>query len=253
MKKSVAILLMSMMMVLMLMPVMGIADVYMKQRRQTDAFRMMGTEQPAVNVVEEIWITPKGVRTDNPEMSTIMLPDEQKIIMIDHQSKTYVEQSTDLAKMMEGMPKDEGAGDHEAMHQMMQQMTKMDVSVTDTGEEKVINGWKSRKYLLAMNTMMGKNTTEIWATEDLKIDKKLYDQLMTKMFSGLPGMQASMETIQKEMEKVKGVQVLSIFTMDMMNQTHKTRTELLEFKPAEASKDLFAVPTGYRQESPDHH
>lgn len=252
MKKPVAILLMSMMMGLMLMPGISMADVYMKQKRHTDAMRMMGMEQPAAEVVDETWITPKGVRTDNPEMSTIMLPDEQKIIMIDHQSKTYIEQSTDMAKMMEGMPQDEGAGDHAAMHQMMQQMTKMDASVTDTGEEKVINGWKSRKYLLTMNTMMGKNTTEIWATEDLKIDRKLYDQLMTKMFSGLPGMQGAMETIQKEMEKIKGVQVLSIFTMNMMNQTHKTRTELLEFKAADAPKDLFAVPAGYRKESPDH-
>ncbi len=251
MRKSLAILMMSMM-VMMLMPGMGIADVYMKQKRQTDAVRMMGMEQPAVEVVEETWITPKGVRSDNPEMSTIMLPEEQKIIMIDHQRKTYVEQSTDLAKMMEGMPKDEGAGDHAGMHQMMQQMTKMDASVSDAGEEKVINGWKSRKYLLTMNTVMGKNTTEIWATEDLKIDKKLYDQFMTKMFSGMPGMQASMETIQKEMEKIKGVQVLSILTMNIMNQTQKTRTELLEFKAAEAPKDLFAVPAGYRKESPDH-
>lgn len=252
MKKSVAILLMSMM-VLMLMPGMGIADVYMKQKRHTDAMRMMGMEQPAAEVVDETWITPKGVRTDNPEMSTIMLPGEQKIIMIDHQSKTYIEQSTDMAKMMEGMPQEESAGDHAAMRQMMQRMTKMDASVTDTGEEKVINGWKSRKYLLTMDTMMGKNTSEIWATEDLKIDKKLYDQLMTKMFSGLPSMQASMETVQKEMEKIKGVQVLSIFTMSMMNQTHKTRTELLEFKAVDAPKDLFAVPAGYRKESPDHH
>lgn len=250
MRKSLAVLMMSMM-VMMLMPRMGVADVYMKQKRQTDAIRMMGVEQPAVEVVEETWITPKGVRSDNPEMSTIMLPDEKKIIMIDHQRKTYVEQSTDLAKMMEGMPKDEGAGDHAAMHHMMQQMTKMDASVTDTGEEKVISGWKSRKYLLTMNTMMGKNTTEIWATEDLKIDKKLYDQLMTKMFSGMPGMQASMETIQQEMEKIKGVHVLSIFTMNIMNQTQKTRTELLEFKAADAPKDLFAVPAGYRKESPD--
>lgn len=252
MKKSMAILLISMM-VLMLMPGMGIADVYMKQKRLTDAVRMMGMEQPAVEVVDETWITPKGVRTDNPEMSTIMLPEEQKIIMIDHQSKTYIEQSTDMAKMMEGMPKGDGDGDQAAMHQMMQQMTKMDASVTDTGEEKVVNGWKSRKYLLTMNTMMGKNTTEIWATEDLKIDKKLYDQLMTKMFSGMPGMQTSMESIQKEMEKIKGVQVLSIFTMNIMNQTQKTRTELLEFKSAEAPGDLFAVPAGYRKESPEHH
>ena len=141
--------------VMMVTPGVAIADIYMKQKQHTDATQMMGVAQPAKDVVSEIWITEKGFRSDDPDHSTIMKANAQKVIIIDHKTKTYMEQPLNMDDMMGNMSEGESAEDKAAMRQMMQNMMKMDAAVTDTGEQKTINGWKCRKYILKMNTAMG--------------------------------------------------------------------------------------------------
>jgi len=128
-------------------------------------------------------------------------------------------------------------------------MMKMDASVQETTETKTINKWKCRKYLVTITSAMGPMNTEVWATEDLKVDKKIYDQLASRMFSAMPGMQGSMESMKKEMEKIKGVQVMTVSSIIMMGQPQKTTTELLEFKDAKAPADIFAIPAGYKKQA----
>jgi hypothetical protein len=96
-----------------------------------------------------------------------------------------------------------------------------------------------------MNTAMGVVTNEVWATEDLKVDKKIYEQLTRRALTAMPGLQSSMESMRNEMEKIKGVQVLTVSNFTMMNQPHKTTTELLEFKDKAAPGNIFEIPAGY--------
>jgi hypothetical protein len=65
----------------------------------------------------------------------------------------------------------------------------------------------------------------------------------------MPGMQGSMETMKKEMEKIKGVQVMTVSSVIMMGQPQKTTTELLEFKEGKAPADIFAIPAGYKKQA----
>ncbi len=159
-----------------------------------------------------------------------------------------MEQPLNMEEMMGKMSEGESPEDKAAMKQMMQNMMKMDASVTETGEHKTINGWKCKKYILKMNTAMGAFTNEVWATEDLKVDKKLYEQLTSRALASMPGLQSSIQAMHKEMEKIKGVQVLTISNFTMMNQAHKTTTELLEFKEKSAPANIFEIPSGYTKQ-----
>jgi hypothetical protein len=169
--------------------------------------------------------------------------------MIDHAAKTYMEQPMNMNDMMAEMGKDQSPEERAAMQQMMQGMMKMDAMVQETPETKTINKWKCRKYLVTITSAMGPMTTEVWATEDLKVDKRVYDQLASRMFSAMPGMQGSMETMKKEMEKIKGVQVKTITSFTMMNQPHKSTTELLDFREGTAPAGLFTIPAGYKKQA----
>jgi len=65
----------------------------------------------------------------------------------------------------------------------------------------------------------------------------------------MPGMQDAADQMMKEMKKIKGVQVLNISTMNFMNQTTKSTTELLDFKKGNAPSGILKVPSGYKKKS----
>ncbi|RJP93726.1 MAG: DUF4412 domain-containing protein [Desulfobacteraceae bacterium] len=248
MKRWISLVILSMAVVLTLASTSS-ADIYMKQKVHTDAVQMMGMTQPANDLIAEIWVTEKGFRSDDPANSTIMLGKEQKMIILDHAAKTYAEHPLNMNEMMAEMSKDKSPEEKAMMNQMMQKMMQMDASVQETADKKTINHWKCRKYILTINSAMGPITSEIWATEDLKVNKKVYEQLATRMLASMPGLQSSMESMKKEMEKIKGVQVMTISTFTMMNQPHKSTTELLEFKEGTAPAGIFTIPAGYKKQT----
>jgi len=236
---------------LLLVSTLAQADVYMKQKKHTGGMQVMGQQRPAEDVVEEIRITDTGFRSDNPKNSVIMLVEGKttKIIMINHEDKSYMEMPMNMGDMMSKMAKDAGAEDMAAMQNMMKGMMKMDATVTATGEKKKIKGWNCEKYILTLNTFMGVFTNEIWATEDLKMDMDVYAQFSSAMMTAMPGMQDAVSGIMEEMKKIKGVQVLSTLTQNIMNQTVTSATELLEFKNEKAPAGWDNLPTGYKMKS----
>ncbi|MDZ7831322.1 MAG: hypothetical protein U5L07_06190 [Desulfobacterales bacterium] len=223
------------------------ADVYLKQEQHTDAVTIMGQKQPATDVVSEIWITSEGIRTDTAAESTIMLLDEEKIILLDHTDNTYQVRPMGMDKMMEQSVKGQSPEEKAAMQGMMKNMMKMDVSVTATGESQTIRGWDCKKYRVTMDTMMGKSVNEIWATKDLNVDQELYDRLNTALMAAMPGMQKGLKKIQAEMKKIKGVQVKTLSTQQIMGKERTTTTELLDYKEAEAPAGHLEIPSGYSE------
>jgi len=95
--------------------------------------------------------------------------------------------------------------------------------------------------------MMGRTVSEVWATEDLKVDKKLYDRLNTAMMANMPGIQKAIKDIRKEIEKIKGVQVKTVSKQEIMGKTRTTTTELLTYKEADAPANLLDIPDGYQE------
>lgn len=230
------------------------ADIFMKQKSHTDGFQMMGQSQPAKDEIQNIWITSEKIRSDGENQSFIMRLDQKKMYMLNHKEKTYVEMPLNFGKMVDSKMQEAMEGEDmsteekEKMMQMMQGMTQMKVTVTPTGETKKIGDWNCQKYIQSMQTMMGPATSEIWATEDLKMDYEVYSKFMAAMGGGPGGMFGDFMTdMIKEMEKIKGVPVLTIGTMNMMGASVKTTQELLEFKEDTAPSGIFNLPSGYKK------
>ena len=100
----------------------------------------MGQKQEASDTIQEVWVTEDKVAQSTGEQTVLMLLEEGITVFINHKDKTYTEMSMSTDKMMGEMP-DRGPEDRAAMNDMMKNMMKIDISVTNTGEKKKINKW----------------------------------------------------------------------------------------------------------------
>ncbi|MCD4779016.1 MAG: hypothetical protein K8S27_00495 [Candidatus Omnitrophica bacterium] len=225
------------------------ADIYMKQKHYQDGMKIQGQQQSAEEFISETWITGAGMRNDNPKNTIIMLQKEEKMIIIDHEKKKYVESPLNMGEMMGKEMEGEDAEAAAAFQGMMSKMMKMDVSIQPTNEKKKINRWNCLKYNMTVKNFAGTMNSEIWATEDIKIDKGLYAQFTSWTSKMMSGMQDSFKSMENEMKKIKGVQVMNTTTNKIMNQTITSTTKLLEYREAKAPANLFQIPEGYVKES----
>ncbi len=247
--RSGRVLLLGLFVALALEPAVARADVYMKQRHRTEPFQMMGQAQPARDTVQTVWMTEDKARSDDERQSIILRADRGVIYILNHAEKSYHEMPMDASRMAErgGAGQPMSRQDREAMGQMAQGMLKMKVTVTETGERKRIGEWNCRKYLQTVDMAMGPSRSEVWATEDIKIDPNLYARFSSALLGSNPGARENMDAIMGEMKKIKGVPVYTTTTANMMNSTVKSTMELLEFKEGKAPTGIFELPPGYTQ------
>jgi len=131
--------------------------------------------------------------------------------------------------------------------QVMSKMMQLTVTVEETKERKKIGKWNCRKYLQTITMAMGTTKSEIWATEDIKVEGEVYAKYSAGMMAQMPGMGQSMSAMMKEIKKIKGVHVYSEQTMIMMSQSMKSSIELMEFKEVKAPGNVFDLPAGYEK------
>jgi hypothetical protein len=228
----------------------ALADVFMKQKQRSDGVTVMGHTQPPKDVVQTVWLSDNAIRTDGPEQSMIIDMDKKTWTLLDHNSKSYTELSMDLGKAagIQDMPAEERA----QFQNFMKNMMKIDISVSETGESKTINGWKCRKYIQKIETAMGPSVSNIWATREIDIDQDLYARFTASLLAQQPGLRESMDAMIAEMKKIKGISVLSETTMTLMGQEIKSSTELIECREAKAPAGTFDLPGGYKKkDQPD--
>ena len=233
------------------LPLVLQADVYIKQKRHTDAFEVMGQAQPAKDEITITWMDKDKARIDQGEESSIIILLDKKIMyQIDHTKMAYTEiPFEDLENIITGgIEKSEITEEEKAEAEKFMKgfagMMKPEVQITDTGEKKKIKDWKCRKYIAKMKMMMMTSTSEIWATEDIKIDYKLFRTLGNIMMPKQLGLQEMM----KEMEKIKGLPVLSTSISSTMGSEVKSTEELVEVKKTKAPSGIYEIPEGYKKE-----
>ena len=245
-KRSSGVALVLLLFVLGLAAAPARADIYMKQKTHTGAFTVMGQSQPEKDETTVIWLGDNKVRTDQGNgKSIIFLADKGLLYVIDHDKKTYTEMPLDMNKAMDEALAGQGERGGKAA-EMMKGMMKgmmggMSVTVTDTGEAKKIGAWNCRKYLVAMKMPMGEANSETWATQDIKIDAKLYFTAANAMMAGMPGFQ----DMVKEMQKVKGVGAYQASTTQMRGSEVTSTMELLECADKGAPAGTYDLPAGY--------
>lgn len=227
------------------------ADVYMKQKVHTGSFTVMGQTQPEKVEITVTWLGKTRARTDADEKtSVIYLADKGIVYQIDHQKKTYSEMPLNIKLAIDEAVADE---DEEVKEfaDLAKEMAEafvagLEVKVTETSETKKIGNWNCRKYLIETKMAFGDTSAESWATEELKMDQKLYLTMTNMMMSGSPGFSQMLEKIIKEMSRVKGVIVYQVSKTKAMGAEVASTTELLEFDEKTPPAGLYEVPAGYK-------
>ena len=212
------------------------ADVFIKEKEHSDPVAFMGQNQPAKEKIKTTWITTDKVRSDDTEISVIMRLDKGLLYILQHKQKVYMEVPLNFTASAAIEP----TGD-----------MGIKVTVTPTQETKKINLWNCKKYIMKMEMGgMGFATeSEIWTTEDIKIDPALYAKFTGALMAANPILASSLHSMVEEMKKMKGVHVLNMTSVQMMGQTIKTSTELIEFKEGKAPQGIFELPAGYAKQS----
>jgi hypothetical protein len=236
-------------------PLICKADVYIKQKRHTDAFEVMGQAQPEKDEITVTWMSKDKGRFDMGEgQSTIIRLDKNMMYFLDHTKMTYAEMPFgDLSEVILGAVPESELSEEERkeaqkfMKGITSTMMKAEAEVTDTGEEQKIKDWNCRKYIMKVKIMMATTTAEIWATEDIKINYDLYRTLGAAMISKQPGFQEMFE----EMKKIKGIAVLTTSASSAMGAEVKSSEELIEFEEKPAPSGAYEIPAGYKKAKGD--
>jgi hypothetical protein len=205
------------------------ADVYVKQKTHTDA--IMG--QPARDDVMEQWIGDSAFATVSPDQSFVVDLKKNMVYMINHKSKTYVESALplDFSKLL--------PPEYAAMASMM----KMTATVSPTTETKKVGQWNCTGYDVTMTTMGMPMKMRIWASTDVPFD---VNQFNAKIWGNvLKGQMMLDDASVKEMMKIKGFQIASALSGEMMGMKINTSTEVLEITKKTAPASVYAPPAGY--------
>ena len=225
------------------------AEIYIKQTRKTDPFTVMGQTQPEKVEALVSWYGKDRVRVDTGEDTSIIVRGDKKVMyMINHAEKTYGEMpvGADLFGAMAGKAEDEETkkGMEMAKQMALSMMGSMQVKVTPTDETKKIKSWTARKYLIEMSMgSMMKANSETWATEDIQVDPRLYFMAANAMMAGMGGL----DTIIKEMQKVKGMVVYQETKSEAMGATMRMVEEIVEVGEKAAPAGTFDIPKGYKK------
>ncbi len=207
------------------------ADVYIKTNVHTDAFSMMGQNQPAKDEVMEQWVGNNQLVNKTGDKIMIMDMNKKMMFIVNPTDKTYVETTLPL-DMSKLVPKEAAS---------MMSMMKVTVKVTANGQSKKINKWNCSGYDVEMGMMMMQMKMKVWATTEVPFDWKLF----AKMYANVSKMQFMDDAAIGELMKINGYQMASEMTMDMMGSKLNVSSQVAEISQKPAPAGIYAVPAGY--------
>ena len=209
------------------------ADIYVKMNTHTDAMAIMGQNTPAKDTVVEQWIGDDKFASVSGDQAYVLDLKKNMGYIINNKSKTYVETPLPL-DMTKLLPPEASA---------FAGMMKWTVAVTPTTETKKIGQWNCTAYDVNV-TMMGMGMKmRVWASTDVPFD---VNSFVTKIYANLVKGQMMMDDASvKEMMKIKGFQIASDMSGDIMGAKMHTTSEVAEISKKTPPAGVYAVPAGY--------
>ncbi len=215
-------------------------DFFIKQKVHTDAHTIMGQQQPARDEIQTIWVTDTKLAILGEQHSVIMDFNKKTVTNINHQEKSYTVMNLD-----QQAPESE---EDAQMQQMMESMMgDIQITVTPTSEQKVINDRKCKKYEQSMTVMGSEVKSDIWTAPELKPPVSHYNKLHYAAYLMMPGVKSHIDKLQAEFKKIDGMVVKSETIRNMMGQKVKSWSELIEYGEKDAPASAFQVPSGYTE------
>lgn len=206
------------------------ADVLIQQQSKTPAFMMM----PASTESSELWLGDGVMATHNPDTSVIIDTKAKRMIMLNHDAKSYIETGLppDMSKLMPP----------EAAQAMSAMMANMQVSVERAGASRKVASLDTVSYNITMNMMGMPMVSTYWVAEKgLPFDWKKYQDLSAQMAQ--VSMKGS-EAMVKEMAKIQGFPLateVKVMGINVVTETTKIQTD------AAPKADTYRVPAGYKK------
>lgn len=209
------------------------ADVYVKTKTHTDAMSVMGQNTPAQDGVTEQWIGDNKFASLGGDQGFIIDLKKNMGYIINTKAKTYVETPLPL-DMSKLLPPEAAA---------FAGMMKMSATVTPTAEKKMIGSWNCVGYDVNLSMTMFAMKMKVWASTNVPFD---VDAFNAKIWGNLMKGQMMMdETSVKEFAKIKGFQILSETTGDIMGAKMRSTQEVVEITKKDAPVGVYSVPAGF--------
>ena len=209
------------------------ADIYIKSKTHTDAFAVMGQNQPAKDETTEQWVGDDKFAMITPELSIVVDMKKNMLYWINHGNKSYIESPLpfDFAKIADPQ-----------MAQMMSQMMKMTVSVTPNNQTKTVGQWKCSGYDVAINMMMMPMKMSVWASTDVPFDVDKFMKLYTNVIKAQLRLD---DAAVQEMMKVKGFWISTEMNAEVMGAKMHNTMEVVEISKKSPDASVYSVPAGY--------
>jgi hypothetical protein len=207
-----------------------------------------GMEMPARDDTITVWLDKDRARRDDPTNQSVIYDRKTNLLyLLYHKFKIY------SIRTLSGTEVTDTTVDPNSLFAegMAQLRPSSQATVTAVDSTKKIGGRLCRKYIIGesvSNTMItGSSTSEVWATEEIKVDKDLYD-IIRKAMLNMSG--ASSGQVAVEMKKIRGIAVLIA--------THSSGTvpeygamsvggteELIDYREMDPPAGYFDIPKDY--------
>jgi hypothetical protein len=211
------------------------ADTYVKSKSHTDAMEIMGQKTPAKDAVMESWIT-AGKYATGDDSSWFVIDTTKKVAyFINHKDKSYVETPLplDFAKLLPA----EAAG--------MADMIRMTATVKETKETKKIGTWNCTGYDATLSVMGMQMNMRFWASTAVPFDYATFNSTIMPVV--LQGQMRVADSAVAEFSKIKGYQIASELTADIMGAKMNVTQEVIEIGEKPAPAGIYAPPAGYKK------
>ncbi|MFY9821667.1 MAG: DUF4412 domain-containing protein [Thermoanaerobaculia bacterium] len=207
---------------LLLLAAPAAADTLLTIRSNVVGLKM---DQPTTGQIH-VWLAADKLRRDEGETSTIVRLDRNKIYLLNHYDKTYVEIPTPDLQKIAATP----AG------------AAIKVQVNATAETKKVGTWNARKYQVDISSPNGLHLdTTIWASKDVAAY-----QSYIKLASVLAALQPGSAEWARQMQTIEGFPVLQESDVAMGGSHFKTHEELVSVETKDAPAGTYDLPAGYK-------
>jgi len=197
----------------------------------------MGQTSPATDVDSEVWIGGTKMSTVSKNNAFIIDLDKNVVYMVNHANKSYVESPLplDFAKLLppEAAP--------------MAAMMQMAATVTPTTDMKKIRQWDCTGYDVAINMMGMAIKMRVWASTQVPFDFAAFQaKMMPAVIQGQMRLNAAAVA---EFAKIKGYQIATETTGEVMGSKMRSTTEVVEMVAKSAPAGTYEPPASYTKKA----
>ncbi|HNV04318.1 MAG TPA: hypothetical protein PLE61_08290 [Vicinamibacterales bacterium] len=210
-------------------------DVLVRVKAHADAMSVGGQSQPERDDVSEQWYSTGRTAQNGRDSGFIVDLHKNVAYMINHRDRSYVAAPLplDITKILPP----------EA--QQMAPMLQMTATVVPTAERKTIGRWPCTAYDATLTVMGMPMTMRVWASTE--VPASLVEFAAKVMPAFLQGQMRLTDESVREFTKIRGFQIATELTAELMGARMRTTTETVEILETAAPAGTFEPPAGYTQ------